>query len=84
MILFKSLLENTNVVADDPKLFLWIAASANDAAAVNSIVIKTFLANSLSAFLIKSKPLFSNGLKSPPKIYPDCPVLSKWVFDIFI
>ena len=35
--------------------------------------IKTILANGLSTFPIQSNPVFTNGLKSLPKIPPDCP-----------
>ena len=33
------------------------------------------LANDLSTFFIKGKPIFSNGPKSPPRNPPDCTVL---------
>ena len=42
------------------------------------------LANDLSTFPIKGKPVFSNGPKSLPKNPPDCPILCNWVFDSFI
>ena len=65
-------------------MFLWIAAFAADAAAVNPNGIKTLLANGLSAFLIKGNPAFSNGPKSLPKNPPECPILCNWVFDSYI
>ena len=56
--------EITNVVMPDQKAFFSIAASTADAAAVNPNGIKTLLANGLSTFLIKDKPVFSNSPKS--------------------
>ena len=44
-----------------------------DAAAVNPNGTKPLLTNSLSTFLIKGNPVFSNGSKSIPKKSPDCP-----------
>ena len=55
-----------SVVIPDSKVFFWIAASVADAAAVNPIGIKTVLANGLSTFSVKGKPVFSNGPKSLP------------------
>ena len=49
--------------------------SVTDAAAVNPNGFKTLLANSLSTFFIKGKPILSNGPRSVPKIPPDCPTL---------
>ena len=46
--------------------------------------IKMLLANSISAFPIKSNPVFNNGLKSLPKHPPDCTILWNWVFDSYI
>ena len=80
MISFKSSFENTDVVfcsaktagQPDQNIFLWIAGSVADAAAVNLCNIKTLLANSLNAFPIKGKSVFSNGPgclpKNPPMI----------------
>ena len=68
----------------DPNIVFWIAASAANAAGVNPNGIKTLLANGLSAFLIKSNSVFSNGPRSLPKNPPDCPILDNWVFDSFI
>ena len=83
-ISFISLLEIINVVLPDPNIFLWIAASVADAAAVNPDGIKTLLANGLSTFLIKGKPVFGNCPKTLPKNPRDCPILCNWVFDNFI
>ena len=92
MISFISALEIINVVREaesegrvpDPNIFLWIAASVANAAAVNANGIKTLSANGLSTFLIKGNPVFSNGLKILPKNPPDCPILCNWIFDNFI
>ena len=64
-----------NVVIPDPNIFLLIATSVADAAAVKPNVIKTFLANGLSTFFIKGNPVFSNDPKSPLKNLPDRPIL---------
>ena len=84
MISFISLLDIINVVVPGPNIFLWIAASDADAAAVNLNGIKALLANGLDTFFIKSNPVFSNGPKGLPKNPPDCPILCNWVFDNFI
>ena len=68
MISFISSLEIINVVMRYPNIFLWIAVSVVDAAAVNSNGIKTLLGNGLSTFPIKGDTFFSNGTKSLPKI----------------
>ena len=60
------------------------AASIADAAAVNTNVIKTLLANGLSTFPIKGNPVFSNGPKSITENPPDCSILCQCVFDNFI
>ena len=52
-----------------------MAASVADAAVFNPNCIKTLLANGLSTFFIKGKPVFNNGPKSLPKSSPDCSVL---------
>ena len=67
----------------DLNRFLWIAASVADAVAVNPNDIKMLLANGLSTFYIKWKPVFSNGLKSLPRNPPDYPISCKWVFENF-
>ena len=72
--------ENTNVVVPDPNIFLLIAASVADAAAVNPNGIKSYLANGLSTFPIRRKSVFGNGPKCLPKTPPDCPILCNWVF----
>ena len=65
----------------DPNIFLWIAAFAVAAAAVNQNGIKTILANGFSTIFIKGIPDFSNVPKSPPKNLPDCSILCNWIFD---
>ena len=42
------------------------------------------LASSLSTFIIKGNPVFSNGPISLPKNPPNFPILCNWVFDNFI
>ena len=84
MISFKPSLEKTNVVVLGPNIFLWIAASVADIAAVNPNGTKILLANGLSTFFIKDNPGLSNGPKSLPKNPPDFPILCNWVFDNFI
>ena len=59
----------------NPKIFLWIAASVANAAAVNPNGMKMLLANGLSTFPIKDNSAFSNGPKWLPKNLPDCPIL---------
>ena len=73
-----------NVVVPDPNIFIWIAASVFDAAALNPNVIKMLLANGLSTFHIKGNPVFRNGPKSLPKNPPDCTILCNWAFDSFM
>ena len=77
MISFISSLEIINVVKPDPNIFLWIAASAADAADVKYIL-------SLSAFPMKGNPVFNDSPKILPKGPPDCPNLCSWVFEKFI
>ena len=84
MISLISSLEIISVVKLDPNIFLWIAASVANAAAVNPNGSKTLLANSLSTFPVKGNPVFNNGPKSLPNDPPDCPILCNWVFDNFI
>ena len=53
----------------NPNIFLQIAESVVDAAAVNFNGIKTLLVNGLSTFSIKGNLIFSNGPKclyNPP------------------
>ena len=73
-----------SVVKSDPNIYLWIAASVTDAAALNLFSIKTVLANGLSTFLIKVSPVFSNCSKILPKNHPNCLILCNWFFDNFI
>ena len=67
MISSISSFEIINVVNQDSNTFLWQAASAVNAAAVNPNGIKTLLANGLSTFPINDNPVFSNDTKSLPK-----------------
>ena len=53
------------------KIFFIMSGSATDAAVVNSNGIKMLLANGLSKFFIKDKPIFSNGPRSLPRNPPD-------------
>ena len=84
MLLFISSLEIINAVLRDPKIFLWIAASVADAAAVYPNGIKTLLANGLTTFTINGNLVFSNGPKSLPKNPPVCFTLCSWTFNDFI
>ena len=81
---FISSFEIINVFIPDPNIFLWIATSVADAAAVIPNGIGTLLANGLSTFPIKGNPVVRNGTKSLPKILLDCLILCNWVFDSFI
>ena len=44
----------------DSNIFLWIAASVADAAAVNRYGVKNLLANGLNTFSIKGNPILCN------------------------
>ena len=62
-----------NVVIPDPKILLCIPVSAADAAtAVNLNGIKAILANVLSTFFIKGKPVFANDPRSFPRNTFNC------------
>ena len=61
-----------------------MSGSATDAAVVNSNGIKMLLANGLSKFFIKDKPIFSNGPRSLPRNPPDYIISDSWVFHNFI
>ena len=76
--------EIISLVKPDAKIFFWIAASVADAATINPTGIITLLANGLSTLFIKGKPVFSNGPKSLPRNYPDCPILDSSVSDNFL
>ena len=84
MLSFISSLEIANGVVLDPNIFIWIAASISDDAAVNPNNIKTLLANGLSTFPIKGNPFSSNGPKSLPKNPSNYPILCNRVFDTFL
>ena len=47
------------------------------------MVWKTLVANGLSKFSIKGKPVFSNDERSLPRNPSDCMILDNWVFDKF-
>ena len=68
----------------DPNIFLWIAVSVVDTAAVNPNDITTLLADGLSTFPIKGNPAFRNGPKNLPKNLRLCPILCNLVFDSLI
>ena len=84
MTSFISSLEIIDIVIPDPNIFLWIAVSVADAAAVNSNGIKTLLASGLRIFIIKGDRVFSSGPKILIKNSSDCHILSNWVFYNFI
>ena len=67
-----------------PKMFLWIAPSVADPAAVNSNGIKTLLPYGFSTFFIKVNDIFSNGHNSLPKYSLDSRILYNWAFGNFI
>ena len=64
-----------SAVVPEPKIFLYIPASAADAAAVNPNGTKTLLAHSLTRFFIKCNPVFTNGRRSLPRNLSDCIIL---------
>ena len=61
IIPFISSIKIINAVVPDPNIFLWIATSAADAAAVNPNGIKTLLANGLSTLQNKDNPNFNKS-----------------------
>ena len=69
-----------SVVVLEPKIFLYIPASAADAAAVKPIGIKTLLANGLITVFRNSNPVFSNGPRSLATNPHDCTILNNSVF----
>ena len=66
------------------RFFLYIPASAADAAAANRKGNKTPLANGLITVFINGNPVFSNEPTSLPRNPPDCITLDIWVFDNLI
>ena len=68
MISFISTFEIINVVILGPKIFFLKSASVIVAAAVNPNGIKTLLANSVSTFFLKGKPVLVMDLKVYLKI----------------
>ena len=65
MISFISLFEIVNIVTLHLNIFLLIAASVADTAAVDAIGLKTFLASGFSSFFLKCNPFLSHGHKKP-------------------
>ena len=53
-------------ICPDPKIFLCIPASTDDASAVNPRRIKTLLAKVLVTFFISGNPVFNNGPSNLP------------------
>ena len=68
------------------RFFFSILVSATDAAAVNSNGIKALLANDLSTFFVKGKPVFNNGPRSVPKYRPNCTILDSlhWLLNYLL
>ena len=84
MISFNSLFEKINKVVPDPKMFFWIVVSVADAAAVNPKSTHTFLANGLSTFPIKEKPVFIKVRKSLSKKSNNFTISDSWFLKKFI
>ena len=61
-----------SVVVPEPKIFLYIPASAVDAATVNPYGIKSILTNGSITFFSNGSPIFINGPRSLPRTPPDC------------
>ena len=66
----------------EPRIFLWIPASAANADAVNPNGIKTLLANGLNIFFINGNSVISTGPRILPRNPPDCTILEKRVFGL--
>ena len=74
MIYFISSFDVTNVIVHSAlqiKTFLWIPASATDAA-ISPNGIKTLSASFRSTFFVNNKSIFINGPRSLPRNPPDC------------
>ena len=67
--------EIVNIVIPDPKISLCIPVSAADDVAVNPKGIKILLANSLSKFFVKNKPVFCVDPTSLPINHPASTIL---------
>ena len=78
MISFRFSFQDTNVVMPNPNIFFLIAASVADVAAFNPEGTKTLLANGLSIFSIKGKPVLSNDPLSLHR-NPNCTILDRQV-----
>ena len=63
------------IVFPDPNIFLYIHASAADAAAINPKGIETILANGLIIIYINGNPVFDNRPSNLPKNPPDWTIL---------
>ena len=64
----------------EPNIFLCIATSAADAAAVNAKGINKLLANGLVTFFINGNPVISNGSSNLPRNPPYCIIFDNLVF----
>ena len=69
---------------DVPRIFLWIPVPVADTTAVNSNDTKTRLANSVSIFFTKGKPVVGNDPRTPPRNHCNCTILDNCIFDNFI
>ena len=69
IISFISSFEIINIVILIPGIFYVFLVSATDAAAVNPNRIKMHLANGLSTFFIKGKPVFRSLPRNPPDAF---------------
>ena len=65
-------------------MFLWVAASVTEAAAVNPHDIKKILPDVLNTFPIKGNTVFSKGTKPLPRNSPDCSTSWNCIFDNFL
>ena len=81
---FISSFDINSVVVPESEIFLYIPASAADAAAVNPNVTRTLLTNSLITFFINTNPVFDNVPRSLPRNPSDYIILDNWVFDNLI
>ena len=64
-----------SVVVPEHRIFLFIPASAGDAAAINANGIKTLLAKGLITFFSDGNPVCSNGPRSIPRNHSNCIIL---------
>ena len=66
------------------RLFLCFPASAADGNPANPHGVKILLANGLSTFLIKGKPLLNNDPRNLPRNPPHCTILEASSLDSFL